>query len=196
MPHLRSLSARRLLAAALLSALCAPPASAAWAQLWSTGNEIYRCTLQITTTDGELLTPPLGWFPVSAGQPFPVPIGELPPGQAEESPRFERLKILCVKPNREEQRDRELLQTGPAPGETVYSIELHRDDPFWHITDATSGRTAPALPRDDTTVNFIIGATTLELQPFYITRAWIKRDSGLASPDFGPLETAYRFSID
>ncbi len=196
MPHIRSLPAPGLLAATLLGALCAPPANAAFAQIWSIGNEVYLCTLRATTTDHQVHVSKPEWFLVWSDWSFPVSIGALPsaqldPGQTiPDSPRFASLKMRCAV------RDRFDQNKDYVPGETTYSIELRRDDPFWRISDPLTGQTAQALPRDGGTVKFTLDRTDLWLQPLYLRKAFFKEGASSAKLDYGPLYANYKLVID
>ncbi|OIQ79703.1 hypothetical protein GALL_385490 [mine drainage metagenome] len=193
MPNRHLTAARALLAATLLGALAASPASAAFLAVFSMGNEHYMCTAHTQKRDGTSVESPARLVAGAYGGYFEL--GTLPATPNGDSPEFDSLALRCWV------RDAHTAGTQPYPGEASYSIVLHRDDPFWTPNQTIAPGLGPSLPRDGMTVGMILLADTSANPPPHIDiqRAWIAPFVNLPNNvpiPFGLTAAQYRLTRD
>ena len=174
MPNRHVTAARARLAATLLSALAASPASAARIVLYSLGNESYVCQAHTWTVDGALTVSP--YETVSSIYPSELQLGALAPAPEGDSPQFGRVEMRCWV------RDRHTSGNPPQSGERGYSIALDRSNTFWEWSDPDHAAPLRSLPRDGTTVLLYLRAAGNAQAPTQINVHHAKSCPALIGP--------------
>ena len=175
MPHLRHLSARRLLGATptllIATGLATPMAAEATAiELRSSGHEALLCRVECTNRRGGHFVAYPGWRWVLSLGETRYELGWLYAAQDGDSPQFHSLTLRCVR------RDRMILGETPSADEASYSLELQRLDPVWVVPILGPWPWTRQLPRNGTVVSFLLGATGLPREPLRILQMSISED--------------------